>query len=290
MRVLERKFLIGAGIFFSLLLLGACEKSNEIVNESQSSVSKEVDYLAKQLGYSTSKFKETADYIFLDNDIMFTKEGFWRAYRNESSELRVHRKSKFYPKSFVVYINCRPSLPQVWKDAVKTAVANWNKMPSSSKGKLTFSILNKDYYVSSAINVELSNIDLFTPKKESNNWGIVFGSCDFPNANGVAGKLLISDRIGKTNSDPILNKAYNFTAGQRVYLIAHELGHGIGIAHTDTKEGLFNLFKSSSCNTTDPNSIFLPGIGTSQREWGNYTFTPCDKDAYIKLCEDIIIN
>ena len=112
--------------------------------------SAEVNFLATQMNCSLDQFMETEDSYILDGDINFPKLDFWKNYgpvQDSGLQIRAHRRHQYLPKAQIVKINYRPTLPQVWKDAVAASVNNWNSMPIASKGNLIFLLTKEDKVV-----------------------------------------------------------------------------------------------------------------------------------------------
>lgn len=274
-------FLIPVVLFVTMY---GCIKDNPAPEVPVTKYSEEIIFLANLLGCDASKITETQDGYVFEGDVNFSKDNFWKNYNlsDTSVQDRAHRRHQYLPKAQIVKINYRPSLPQVWKDAVSAAKTNWNSMPLAPYGNLIFMVTTQDVNnVPNALNVKVTSDAIFTPIQLPNGqWSIAFGATNPPTATGVGGTLKISSWIGQSHPNPIVNNALNWNASERLYLITHEIGHGIGMAHTDTQEGWGNLYYSTACNGNDASSVMKGQTGKTP--WSG--FTTCDKDAYKKLC------
>lgn len=171
-----------------------------------------------------------------------------------------HRRSTymFTPTGGTIVLRVQANVPLVWKNAINSAISDWNNQGFSVKFAAMTATDNIPYagYV---------NVFMYDTKKGYKN----LASASSPESYGGFGQFLY------------INTKYTYTTpyvSARRFAIAHELGHIIGLLHTDTTEGM-NVYSSISCNGTtnytDPNSVFKSLIEYNEA-WNG--FTPCDKN------------
>ena len=147
-------------------------------------------------------------------------------------------------------------VPSNWLTAIDAAVAAWNALNYNVKFNVIAAANNTN--PSGYINVDYGATAGGTSE---------IARANYPSSNGGFGGFI---RI---------NSTYNLTAltaSARKFAIAHELGHAIGMAHTDTYD-YSNVHSSIACgavNQTDANSVFKSAIPYNQ-PWND--FTVCDK-------------
>ncbi len=178
------------------------------------------------------------------------------------SNLKYHRKySNMYSSSGGVIVlrvktsgsPCTP-VPSLWQIAITSAVAEWNALGYN----VTFSTTTTSSCNSilGYVNIEMGNTGL-----GSSN----IAAAEIPQSSGGFGSFIRINTAYTGNS---------LTASAKKFTIAHELGHIIGIAHTDSSQGSA-VSGSISCSCLpDPKSIFKSTIPYNQLWTG---FTVCDK-------------
>jgi hypothetical protein len=147
-----------------------------------------------------------------------------------------------------VYIH--PSVPYRWGTAVAQAIENWNAIPECN-------VVFRPIYTSAGANVTINTTALV-------NKPLVPANSDLPNVNGNPGQTVLLN----TNSS-----TYNSTdAALLKTIITHELGHTIGLMHTnqffdDPSSGDYNASVYHIPGTPrpgqDPNSIMNSVVNSS---------------------------
>lgn len=143
-----------------------------------------------------------------------------------------------------------------WVIAINQAVSEWNALPYNVKFNVISAADNTN--PSGYVNVYKQS---FTPT----SW---MARAQLPLTSGSFGSFIH------------INSGFSggtISASAKKIAMAHELGHIIGIGHTDTSDGS-DVHSSISCygstSYTDPNSVFRSTISTSQPWTG---FTSCDQ-------------
>jgi len=199
----KSKLLTLAALATVMTTISSCKK-DEHLNASTSSESETVDYI-KSLGYSDSQIQDIGSEYLVDGDILFPK----------NLELPKHGKSAgktsqygtgYYITGNLILIKIDPSM-NGYISEIQSAIQQWNNIANS---RLTFQIYDE---VHGTPNVTITNANLGNG---------VCGAAYFP-YNGNPGSLV------RINTQVIQNNSFE----QRQRTIAHEIGHAIGMRHTN---------------------------------------------------------
>ncbi|MBL7809718.1 MAG: hypothetical protein JNN28_17995 [Saprospiraceae bacterium] len=250
------------------LLAFACQKNENVQDSTPEESQLMKQFLATTYGFLPESIVEHDHCFVAEGDQCFHKEDFWNHYSSGadgefsvpeagSDELAADRKhyrwSYLVTKTKNVTIRILPGVPTVWKNAITQAVIDWNALG----GGLTFSI----QYASSP-KFGVVNVSMKTMSNED------YAKAYYPTSNGYPG------------SDLFINPYFNniLSPNSKTGVIAHEIGHTIGIRHTDSGDGSLITNVSTSCkNNPDPESVM-----SAEGDF-YYGFTTCDREAYKAL-------
>ncbi|MBP6810696.1 MAG: hypothetical protein KA138_04225 [Saprospiraceae bacterium] len=254
-----------------LFIANACQKNNPLtdtnfeITESQRIRA----YLTDTYGFSPESIEETADAFIVERDQIFPKANFWEDYGMSSpneffvdaahaegiASDRKHYRSSYLVTSTpkIIKLNVHSSVPTSWRWAIAAALVEWNALD----GKFKFEGINSDIPVVGAINFRMHDL---LPDD-------VVAQGKYPTSNGKPG-----DQI-------LINSHHNYMVqSQKIFAMIHEIGHNIGIRHTDDGLGTLITNVSTTCkNNPDHNSVMQPNVDI----WDD--FTTCDKEAYEAL-------
>lgn len=250
----------------------ACSKPADQPENASTDSQKMKAHLTSVYGFQPSAIVETADAFIVEGDTRFPKTNFWEEYGTASNEHEItvpglhahgevddrkHYRSNYKINNYtwpVIKVNVDNTVPQVWRNAIIDAVDEWN----DAWGYLDFQVTYFNYSVNGSVNVKMSNLD---------NSDLVVATCAYPNAYGKPG----SPMHIRTGND-------NMTHAKKVFAMVHEIGHAIGLRHTDQGQGTLISGVSSSCkNYSDWSSVMQPTVSP----WAG--FTNCDLEAYYAL-------
>jgi hypothetical protein len=249
----------------SIILLNSigCTK---VENRHQTEVSaskpedqKIFNYLVAEYKFNSKSIEETPDDFIVEGDMVFAKKDFWKNYKlpetsSNSKHYRSYYKVSPYPR--VIDVSIDPGLPAVWRTAYANAITKWN----SVGGKITFK--NCLCSAPDAIRVTYA---YYQPTDKAAYTRV-------PTADGNPG------------NESKVNLQYqnlgSLTANQKLALAVHELGHAIGLMHTDNAaSGYLITTGTSSCNTNTNSSSIMREVFSGS--WTN--FSTCDKAAFKAL-------
>ncbi len=178
-----------------------------------------------------------------------TREYIQRAMNNKSAR---HRIDTYMYNGGTVSVKVHSTVPIEWATASSDAISYWNG--------LGYNLVFAGY---TATNSTL----------ESNKLDVTWGSySSIAGTTAVASSGKFSEKIIISNTNALV--ADTSPSGRKV-IMAHELGHAIGLVHTDTGEGS-DVVASIGCGvgTTDSQSIMRQYVGKTS-PW--QVFTTCDK-------------
>ncbi|NIJ55512.1 M57 family metalloprotease [Dyadobacter arcticus] len=235
------------------LFLYACqrdivEKANPDPEENNGTLS--IEQLKESLSRSTGAAKD--EIIYAPTDTSFVIEGDMTISRNEaegfytegSGAAGTHQRWQFlvgdnYAGNIKVFI--QPNVPVEWVTATKEAIAEWNVMKGT---KINF----VQVFNSNGANISVRVINDPTEP---------IGRGKLPFSNGQAGSLIT------------INMHYNYLSTRtKITTMVHELGHTIGLLHTNKNEyGDFPVPIPGS-PVSDPYSVMNSSV---RHDWVAFT-------------------
>lgn len=253
-----------------LLIANACQKDNPANQIMSDETLQMKQYLADTYGFKPEDIVDEHDHFVVEGDQCFTKENFWENYgmttENEfgveaahedgtAAERKHYRYTYLVTKTKTIKIRILTGVPTNWQNAIIKAVQDWNAMG----GGLTFMVQYASSPAYGVVNVRMKTL-------ASDEYAKAY----YPISNGQPGSDLFINPL--FNSDEKLNQ------NGKVGVIAHEIGHTLGIRHTDSGQGTLITNVSTSCkNNPDPYSVM-----SAEGDF-YYGFTTCDKEAYKAL-------
>ncbi len=253
-----------------LLIANACQKENPATQNMTEETLQMKQYLASTYGFLPESIVEDGDHFVVEGDQCFSMKDFWANYgmssENEfmvdpsheegaASDRKHYRYTYLVTKTKTIKIRILTGVPTNWQNAILKAVQDWNALG----GGLTFMI---QYASSPGVNVV--NVSMKTLASDE------YAKAYYPTSNGYPGSDLYIN--------PLFNPEAKLNQNGKVGVIAHEIGHTIGIRHTDSGQGTLITNVSTTCkNNPDPKSV-MSASGSFY-----YGFTPCDKEAYKAL-------
>jgi hypothetical protein len=233
-------FKMGVCIVFASSLLTACTKGNNQGTDKKvdqtAQVSADVSSKITALGFSTDNVRKIGDNYLVEGDILLTPENFSETSTSptlriaETEQYRTTNLVKNLPRTITVSVS---NLPTVYATATANAVARYNALNLTIKFQV----------VSSGGAIQIIGFN------EGPSGGfITLGSSGFPTSSGNPFNQI------QMNTNPA---AYgtNPNLGYLTSVIQHEMGHCIGMRHTD----YFN--RNLSCGTGGGGNEGTAGVG-----------------------------
>lgn len=264
-----KKFLFS---FIWILLSIVCSQvivgcsQDEYYNESyenleKSEIGEMISYLAKNYGFSVNDINVEDSTLIAEKDIVFDINDFWNKYSVTSTRAHYARTSYVQPAYRNIYISIFQTAPfQVpieWQIAILRAIDAWNSLG----GGIHFTINpSTNYGATISIGYGSGNLDSSVAAKAS-----------FPSSGRPGSTIVINANFSDLN---------NLSEYNRTWIMIHEIGHAIGLCHSDQISSSSFLIPVGDANTDDFFSVMHYTI------LYNATppyFTQYDIDSYLYL-------
>lgn len=240
------KTLIGVtGLLVALGTTG-CKKEAATVETqpptSVASVETLTDFLSKTTGADkvNISYDEQKGLFAANEDLLISKDELQKHYdKNQSAGANTEhwRGTYLVSNAYITNVKVRNSVSNSsWSNALVSAINNWNASNVSSVSKLRFT------FVSSGQDITVTDLS-----NEASGW---VARAYLPSSNGRPGATVEINR-------------YHDGLGQstKVFALTHELGHNIGLLHTNQNQGVFIQGTPASDPNSVMNSFVLPWNG-----------------------------
>jgi len=256
--------------FFIILGLSSCRKEHQQAENqtvSNQTVSRSVLNQIKSLGFDSTNVKVVKDGYIVEGDIFLSEKSLKDSSRKDHLILNVANTEQYrtygyvHPMPKAITVSVDASLSQNFSDGVNNAIARYNALNLN----VTFQ------RVSSSANISILG---FNPSPNSDGSITLGVSSNPPDANGnVNGTIQV-------NTNYYANSPSNIIAS----VIQHELGHAIGLRHTDYYNRTVSCGVSSNPNNNkepdlgDPvvGSILVPGTPGKADDTPNSLMLACN--------------
>ncbi len=219
----KSKFTIVFVSFTALLLLIGCSKEDNLtdyegVDEIQNDLVLEAII---SWGFPKDAIEDKGDYYVVDGDIAFSKNQKYASRQLSDAKQRRHNNLVTL-ENINVYLDPRMNFD--WRNASIQAINRWNAINSGINLNIRTSIAN-------------AHVQIMYDSHDPNVYlkPNAFGRGSWPLRNGLPGKKIwINPDFDSTNRS-ICNKP--ITRSMRIANVQHELGHNLGITHTNDSFG-----------------------------------------------------
>lgn len=216
-----------------LLFTYSCNTETDVAVPDQDPMAAHVKYLAETTGYPADviSYEKGNDRFVIDDDILISRaavEDYMAGkHRPQDEKGRTQQRRWQYLLSDGYVTNFKyaiPSnIPSSWRTAIQQAIGQWNAVGGT---KVYMSEVASGAHITVSISYDAVN-----------NW---VARASLPLSNGAPGPTL-----------EINSYHNNMAADQKLFAMVHEIGHNVGLLHTNQTDGAL----IPGTPTTDPNSV-----------------------------------
>lgn len=241
----KTKFLSVAAACLLFTTLYSCKNNDtETAAENKTDISTATLEKVKSLGFSTENIRKMDGGYLVEGDILLTDANLTEAASGanlniaETEQYRTTNVVRSLPRVITVSIT---NLPQVYSDAVNTMISRYNSLGL----RITFQ---------RAAAGTTGNINVVGFNEAPSGGFITLGSAGFPTSSGNPfNQIRMNTNAAAYGANPNL-----------LYLasvIQHEVGHCIGLRHTDYMNRAFSCGASGAGNEGASNvgAVLIPG-------------------------------
>lgn len=194
------------------------------------------------MGYTKDQIQDLGDYYLVSDDIIFYKDKDYSPSEGETDKQRRHQNLVTI-NNINIYLN--PGMSLDWRNASLDAIARWNNVNSSLNLTVTTVLSNAHIHI------------MYDTHDPQVNLGYsVYGAGTAPTSDGLPGtKIWINHDFSICNN-----------SSTRISNVQHELGHNLGIAHTNET---YNSIQIPGTPTSDSQSVMN---GSSACSITNFSF------------------
>lgn len=237
-----------ASVLVGATLLGACSEGT-----GPARMATDRDPLVERLvemGFSRDQIADAGDYFVVEGDIRFDKKALAAAPRTPArggpARQRVVSTISGTRRTIRVNLAAVQAENVGWANATRAAMANWS---SANGADITL--------------VEGLPADMTISFDNDANfvWPCTVAEGSFPIA-GAPGPTVRINRL----------YAASYTAGQQTWIMTHELGHNLGLAHTNSSDGtLIPGTPNSDAGSVMNSGAAFPGCPPAAPAWSAFS-------------------
>jgi hypothetical protein len=262
------KTIMFSGIILILALSCSLGPNDSVVTLKEFPEKMDMDQILNEL---RQRGFDTSDYVIDEEDNSIIVEGDIGFDLNElytDSMITRHYRYKYVTNRTTIRIAVRREVHANWQRAISRAISTWNSIPGSP---LTFLWVTGDHHI--------------IIKNFNSPSDFAIADSKFPTRSGKPGYRI------RINTDFNSNATYPFE--NKVRTMIHEIGHCIGLEHTDRSFQYDPTFitgtpeddPSSIMHSTDP-EVFVPGYFTPGDIYAIHRLFPPRGD-FVRLYNDV---
>jgi hypothetical protein len=238
---MKKTMMPGSGFVAKLFLIAllltftyACDTEPEVATKPDASLDAHIKFLEETTGYKKDliSFDHKNDRFIIGGDVIISRiavEDYMAGkhlIRDKNGRTEQRRYTYLVSDTYVYNIKffLEASTPAEWKPAITQAIAEWNAVGGAK------------VHMSETTNSSQANVRVNSMYEDA-NW---VARAELPYSDASPGHVLT------------INTKYNsMSAGEKLFAMAHEMGHTIGFLHTDQTDGAL----IPGTPATDPNSV-----------------------------------
>ncbi|MDY8135205.1 M57 family metalloprotease [Aquimarina sp. 2201CG5-10] len=225
-------------LFVLTFLIQSCSKDDSLIEMQNNSALKAIE----SLNFPEDLIIDKGSYYLVDGDLVFFKDQEYSILDDPNSK-DINKQRRHYTRVRMYDINVfiNPDMNADWRDASQAAINRWNAATTTPLN-LIVTTDPSDAHIQIIYDSMDSAVNLGTN---------VFGQGEFPIGNGLPGRTVW------INPDFDSNRfcGHAITQNMRIANVQHELGHNLGLTHTNQSFGV----KIPGTPDSDPQSVMNGG-------------------------------
>lgn len=235
-----------------LFMVCSCSKNKKLEIEQHNEISESVLASIKQMGFNTNNVTVMKDGYIVEGDIFLPKSSLGKAKNSsnliiaKSEQYQTYNLVQNLPRTITISVS---NLPAIYSTAASNAIARYNSLNL----KINFQLVSSN-----------GNIDIIGFNEAPTPTGITLGFGGFPFSRNPFNQIGLNTNPAAFGTNP--------DVGYITSVIQHEIGHCIGLRHTDYYDRGYSCPQQSgnegnSYNSADPQrfsgAIQIPGTPAS---------------------------
>lgn len=267
--------IMGLAALLLTLSIYSCKKSEPSVTATESKVESTTLAKIKEMGFQTDGIKESGDYYVVEGDILISKKSLSTVKNIEKStnaggKIAQGNTNQLIQGNLTNVIITQEDFDTRWFYAIREAIAAWNAIGNCRINLIhSYNQFYPPYTSSVTPNITVKKVNLGAGG---------FGHSEFPTDSGQPGAVLqVNPYTNNVNGTPRSHE-------QDVYMLIHEIGHCLGLRHTDFavegyyddngrfvgRNGVPGTPTSGNAND-DPNSVMNSGRLGTLNAWSSFS-------------------
>ncbi len=227
-----------------LFISFSCAQDESVgVKTENKSLEKHFQFLEQSTGHTRKDivYEKVTDKFFIDQDMYISRKSV-EEYLSKGTSGRTEQMRYTYlvNDSYIRNVKyfVQASVPGEWNTALSQAIVQWNNLPGS---RVSMSQVSSSNGADVIVDAQFDNV---------NNW---VARAALPGSNGTPGGGLT------------VNTNFNsMEAGMKLFAMVHEMGHIIGLLHTNQTDGVL----IPNTPETDANSV----MNSFVLAWNGFTY------------------
>ncbi|WP_316804927.1 M57 family metalloprotease [Pedobacter nototheniae] len=248
---MKKKILYSLITFLIILTIQSCSKKQAVAPEQNTEIPETVLNKIKEMGFNTKGVQILNDGYIVEGDIFLPKNTLGKAASSanliiaKSEQYQTYNLVQNLPRTITISVS---NLPAVYSTAASNAVTRYNSLNL----KINFQFVNSN-----------GDIQIIGFNQAATSQGIKLGYGGFPFSGNPFNEIGLNTNPAAFGTNPDL--------GYITSVIQHEIGHCIGLRHTDYYDRGYSCANSqnegNTYNSSDiqnfPGAIQIPGTPAS---------------------------